>query len=515
MKPSFLLFSITILLSQISFAQSCLPEGIEISRQSQLDSFKILYPGCTEILGDLIIFDHAPIEITNLDSLEQITAVHGNVRMKYLILLLNFHGLHHLEHVGQDLEISNVEGVHDLSGLESLSHVGGSLNINDDFSLLNFNGLSNLTHVGDSMYFSWNMMQQDFTGFHFPDTIHGSLILNANHLENLNGMITIKHIEGDLFFRRNSGLNNLIGLDSLQTIGGDFVIEDTYLNNLEGLNSLREINGDFLVEKNDTLVSLSGMPRLQTIHGEFQLNENVYLKKLDGMENLSQINNSLIIKNSSLDTLNGFPGLKKINGWLNIQHNAQLAEIKGFEALSHVDSILIFNNDTLETISAFGDVQSVHNIDIVFNRNLSQLPGFEFINLDSTSLVRVSNNRTLSDCAIYSFCQRIASGKEINIYLNGTGCETTDEVASQCFSSTAPITDFSMQLTPNPTAESFSININPTSTVDYMLSDFKGTLLHQWPATTTSFDISDLPSGFYLFSIRTDKMIHTQKVIKL
>ena len=36
------------------YAQPCLPEGITFTTQSQMDSFPILYPNCTEIEGDVI-----------------------------------------------------------------------------------------------------------------------------------------------------------------------------------------------------------------------------------------------------------------------------------------------------------------------------------------------------------------------------------------------------------------------------------------------------------------------------
>lgn len=66
----FLLFSYTL------EAQSCLPEGITFSTQAHIDSFQTLYPNCTEIEGDVLIEGD---DITNLDSLNVITSVGGNL----------------------------------------------------------------------------------------------------------------------------------------------------------------------------------------------------------------------------------------------------------------------------------------------------------------------------------------------------------------------------------------------------------------------------------------------------
>lgn len=76
-------------------------------------------------------------------------------------------------------------------------------------------------------------------------------------------------------------------------------------------------------------------------------------------------------------------------------------------------------------------------------------------------------------------------------------------------------TSFSQSCLPEGIEITRQTHVNPASAMDYMLSDLNGTLLHRWSANTTSFDISDLPAGVYFFSIRTDKTIHTQKVVKL
>ena len=57
-----LLFMQGTLLSQ--FYSFCLPEGITFTTQSQIDSFQVNYPGCTEIEGDL---DLQGSGITNLN----------------------------------------------------------------------------------------------------------------------------------------------------------------------------------------------------------------------------------------------------------------------------------------------------------------------------------------------------------------------------------------------------------------------------------------------------------------
>jgi hypothetical protein len=54
-------------------AQGCLPNGIYFTSQSQIDAFPADYPGCTQILGEVVI----GINITHLDSLSKIESIGG------------------------------------------------------------------------------------------------------------------------------------------------------------------------------------------------------------------------------------------------------------------------------------------------------------------------------------------------------------------------------------------------------------------------------------------------------
>jgi hypothetical protein len=72
-----ILFLITTLFIQIAtISQSCLPEGITFNMQAQIDNFQVNYPNCTIIEGDVLIEGN---DITNLDGLDVITAVYGNL----------------------------------------------------------------------------------------------------------------------------------------------------------------------------------------------------------------------------------------------------------------------------------------------------------------------------------------------------------------------------------------------------------------------------------------------------
>ena len=54
-------------------AQACLENGITFSRQGQIDSFELNYPGCTLIEGDVIIQEEQDSTIFNLHGLSVLT----------------------------------------------------------------------------------------------------------------------------------------------------------------------------------------------------------------------------------------------------------------------------------------------------------------------------------------------------------------------------------------------------------------------------------------------------------
>ena len=62
-------------------AQGCIPDTLILSRQGQIDSFAINYPGCHKILGTLIIQEANSGEITRLQGLSQLDSILGGLHI--------------------------------------------------------------------------------------------------------------------------------------------------------------------------------------------------------------------------------------------------------------------------------------------------------------------------------------------------------------------------------------------------------------------------------------------------
>ncbi len=136
-KITFYILS-AILFSLSSQAQPCLSGGITISSQQTIDSFNILYPGCTEIEGDLKILYGS--DITSLSGLTQITSIKGS------------------------LLIVDNDQLSSLSGLDNLQSISGGLGIVDNDMLTDLGSLSQLTSISGNLTIGWNQILKNLTG---------------------------------------------------------------------------------------------------------------------------------------------------------------------------------------------------------------------------------------------------------------------------------------------------------------------------------------------------------------
>jgi hypothetical protein len=88
------------------FCQPCLQKGITFYSQQQIDSFQINFPACTEIEGDVTIDDGFPVNnITNLNGLNALTSIDGNLTIRNMDLLPDLSGLYNLVSIGGSLWI--------------------------------------------------------------------------------------------------------------------------------------------------------------------------------------------------------------------------------------------------------------------------------------------------------------------------------------------------------------------------------------------------------------------------
>ncbi len=275
----------TVIFPLIAICQPCLPEGITFETQSQIDSFQIIYPNCTEIEGYVRIGAGVGVisNITNLD------------------------------------------------GLSVLTSIGGELNIYWNFSLTSLTGLENVTTIGGNLYFENNQTLTSLTGLENVTTIGGSLLLDISYISSLAGLQNLSYIGESLGISFSGGLTNLTGLENLTTIVGSLSIDVTDdFTSLAGLENVTTIGGGLNLVANYDLASLTGLENVTTIGGGLYFEHNPILTSLTGLEGLTSLGGSLNIGeiwyggNSALTSLTGLENLTSIGGDLEISRNDAL-----------------------------------------------------------------------------------------------------------------------------------------------------------------------------------------------
>ena len=395
-------------------SQSCLPEGITFSTQAQIDDFQINYPGCTQIEGFVFIAGNE--NITNLNELNVIESIDGDLTFRNANALPNLMGLNNLTSIGGNLLIRDNDSLVSLSGLESLISIQGDLEIGvDDWPslgsnplLISLSGLSNLNSIG------------------------GGFGIVANYsLTNFDGLTNLKNIGGSLEIQYNSSLIDFSGMDSLSFIGNSLMVYDNYsLVDFSGLKSLTSINGNVIIGGcelwkfspwgNPSLTSLSGLDSVSSIAGNLHICANNDLINLSGLDNLTSIGGDLEIHlNDALASLTGLETLTSIGGSIRIGY---FQEYYGAPC----------GNNSLTILSGLEGVTSIAgSLRVEENQALTSLSGLENIDAGSISYLRLTNNPSLGTCEVYSVCDYLSSHTAM-ISFNASGCNSEEEIEARC-----------------------------------------------------------------------------------
>ena len=275
----------------------CLPEGINFYTQSAIDNFHLNYPGCNEIYGNVRI---AGDQITNLNALNYIYKIHGNLEIWDAGQLTTLDGLENLVFVGGTLDIWTNDQLIDIAALENLAI--GSLNgliIENNQNLSNCaiasvcnflstttyalitgngNGCANVFQVltaCDNYYPCYpngvtfnNQKQIDDFPINYPlcNEILGDLVITGpGTINNLNSLYNLDIISGSMIIENQNSLSTLLGLNGINYIYGNLTLDSLKaLKNILSFNGLETIAGDLEINQLDSLTSLAGLLNLSS-----------------------------------------------------------------------------------------------------------------------------------------------------------------------------------------------------------------------------------------------------------
>jgi hypothetical protein len=296
--------------------------------------------GGTVMYGDYNIDNSADLSI--LEGYEEVSgslAISGNIP--------NIESLEGLTHVGGNLTISNGDALTSLRGLDNLTAIGGALNINNDV-LTSLDGLGSLVSV-NKLNIQNNMSLISLAGLDSLQAVEEGVWIGSNSaLASLDGLNNLISIGGQFHIFENTVLTSVADLENLTTVGGYFSFNDNNsITELTGLEALTATNS-FTIAHNNALLSLEGLSGLTHVDGSLDINDNELLPTLTGLGNLTVITHTLTIQRShALLSLEGLSGLTSTAG-LAVQINENLTSMSGLDSLeTFTGSLTIFANDNL------------------------------------------------------------------------------------------------------------------------------------------------------------------------
>ncbi len=290
-------------------------DDIRIIFLSQLTSIQEL-SGLTTVAGDLEIVNYA---IANLQGLQNITSIEGNLILENFDSISNLQELENLSYIGEDLFINGCDNLVSLQGLSNLDTLGGMLRILYNDGLSDLNGLENLVSV-QSLNIAGNNNMVSLSGLDNLSHIEEYIGINDNEsLLNIDALSNITSASGDLIITDNNSLVDLNGLDNLSSIYRITIQGNSALSDISGLNNISSLGSHLRIENNNVLTSLTGLENLDTLGGALTINANDNLTDITALENLVSIGNGFAISgNNSLTSLAGLQNVDTDAGTITI-----------------------------------------------------------------------------------------------------------------------------------------------------------------------------------------------------
>lgn len=270
------------------------------------------------------------------------------------------------------LLIDNIESLTNLDGLENLTDVSGDIIISNNAALTNIDGLSNLTSVTQGIRISDNATLSNVNGLLNITELNSSMsIYNNAALTNLNGLASLVSVNQNLSIHDNPELTNVDGLESLSSVQGSITIQDNpMLANIDGLGSLEWTLDDLTIANNAALTNIDGLSVLVATSHSIIIDNNEVLADVSGLGSLQSIRSLYITNNPSLTHVEGLGYQLIVDGDIIISGNDALTDIDGFGNLEESSGLTISNNATLINLGQLSNDTLIYN-DVFIQDNAS------------------------------------------------------------------------------------------------------------------------------------------------
>ena len=441
-----------------SLTAQCPDRDLEISRQTQLDSFAIIYPDCEVVRQEMLITGP---DIRNVDALSSISESYGGLLLLDCHNLDNIDGLRNIERVflgplwirsdanldfraldkllaAQKIDL-DIEGVDTLRGFDSLKRVEGSLSVTSGRVIVN-HAFKRLVHIGSQ----FNCILPSVPSIGFDSLLYCG---------------TFRMAAGSV-------------VTSFENIHPDFRCEDIFIASCPQLRDLAFMRGMDSVEQ-------------------------VYFSRLDALPDLKDMAD---LQHIELLDLTDMPVLN----------------LSDLESLRSIDELHIRLNDRIQRLTPLPRDCDLGGLYIFRCDSINDVSAFDVVDTDDMDYLDFSDNPLLSACSSPWVCRHIERGGTTTLVDNAPGCNSQAEVLSACTtSSTDEEQPVSSAIYPNPARDILYLPEGYTAGADASIVGPDGQVHLVIAAGDHTVDISGLTAGRYILVLHSTAGITRHPFLKL
>ena len=187
------------------------------------------------------------------------------------------------------------------------------------------------------------------------------------------------------------------------------------ISNFDSLSIVEKIEGGISIMQIDSFIDWTGFNNVDTITGIINGFGVVTPFIFNGFEQLKSVRSIILTELKGLSGITGFSNLENIELLLRIQNCDSLRQAELFPSLKKAEFINVLDNRNLSSLKGFNQLRISNNISVSFNFNLKEIDGFHF--LDSVySNLTISVNSNLE--TINGFDNLRFVGDELTIGAN-------------------------------------------------------------------------------------------------
>ena len=418
------------------------PDGdLEISRQTQLDSFAIVYPDCEVLRHELLIIGS---NIRNVDALSNVKEAYGG------------------------LLISQCDSLDNINGLRSFERILlGRLWIQSNADL-DFRAFDNLVAAGKISLAIDGV--DTLRGFGNLESMEGSLTISSGSIKANHAFKRLRHIGSQL----NCGFPQAqnIGFDSLLSCNSFQVNATSVLTSFENMHPDFKCN-DISLRFCSQLRDLAFMRGMDSV-------ERVYFSRLDALPDLKDMAD---LQHIELLDLTDMPVLN----------------LSDLESLQSIDELHIRLNDRIQRLTPLSRDCDLGGLYIFRCDSINDVSAFDVVDTDDMDYLDFSDNPLLSACSSPWVCRHIERGGTTTLGGNAPGCNSQAEVLAACTtSSTDDEQPVSGAIYPNPARDFLYLPEGYTAGADASIVGSDGQVHLVIAAGDHTVDISGLTAGRYI-----------------